>query len=196
MVEVKKEDNIALIGTRKKVEKEEALRRILSEKSKVVQSGTSGTLVLCALSITENSSDKFEDNIMFMVELEDIEESYPKGKIYLSGPISYNPSEARGIFDRAEIDLRGQGWDVINPFSLNHKLAIEMESEVNIFSEEKVHKEYMRICVDALLVSDCDNIIMLDKWQESEGANIELFLALKYQYNIYSYPSFEIIEIE
>jgi len=84
-------------------------------------------------------------------------------KIYISGKISGIESEAVGLFEKAEKELRLKGLDPINPMTLNHE-------------HDKSWHSYMKEDVKALC--DCDQIFMLSNWVDSKGAIIEHAIAM------------------
>lgn len=83
-------------------------------------------------------------------------------KIYISGKITGIENEAPKLFARAEYLFLSQGYDVINPITLNHNHNL---SWLN----------YMRVDVVALVY--CDSIYMLDNWLYSKGAIVEYKIA-------------------
>lgn len=86
-----------------------------------------------------------------------------KKKIYISGKITGLSQEAAlSSFNRAELFLVSEGWEVINPMTINH-------------NHDKSWESYMRVDLKALL--DCEAIYMLNDWHTSRGANIEYNLA-------------------
>lgn len=91
-------------------------------------------------------------------------------KIYISGPISGLPFETvYNNFTNAEVQLLGQGYEVINP--LNNGLPTTATWE-----------EHMR--ADLKLLLDCDAIYMLEGWEKSRGARIEYALAVDLKMDI------------
>lgn len=91
-------------------------------------------------------------------------------RIYLSGPITDNPT-ARRDFARAERDLRWYGHeDIINPEALLRDLRM-------------THAEYLHICQALLEVSDV--MILLPGWRDSKGACLEVGIALANKVKIY-----------
>ena len=183
-------DNISFVGNKGNYEKDYLLAKIRENESRVLQSNVSGTLVVCCCEIDSNS-------IIFVTELSDIEETYQNGKIYISGGISYNPKEAMVIFNKIELMLRKCGWEALNPFSFNHTVARKMERDG--LPSIDIHKEYMRVCLSELLVSDCTKVVLVEGWKTSEGAKMEIDLARKYGYKFYCIDDIEsktMLEVE
>lgn len=155
------------------------IRHILTNESEVLQSGISGDLVVCRV---KNS------NITFVIDKKELKEMYPLGKIYISGGISYNPEEALKTFNDAEIKLKALGYDVVSPFNLDTRRAKEMEQDFNskgerTYTDKEVHKEYMRVCLDALLKEDVNKVGLVGyHWSTSVGAHREIETAKDYDY--------------
>lgn len=86
-----------------------------------------------------------------------------KKKVYISGKITGLVFEdALESFAKAEQQLIKEGFEVVNPMTLNH-------------DHDKSWASYMREDVKAML--DCTHIYMLEGWHDSRGANIEYNLA-------------------
>lgn len=79
-------------------------------------------------------------------------------RVYISGSIT-GTLDYIERFAKAEKDLKDQGYEVINPAELCRSLP-NLE-----------HIQYMDLCMVAL--SFCENIYMLDGWQDSLGAKME-----------------------
>ena len=86
----------------------------------------------------------------------------PKKKIYISGPVSNNPSY-RMDFERTEKTLLVYGFDVVNPVK-------------NVCAGQEWAWCMKR---DIKLLMDCDAIFMMNGWRTSAGAVIEHDLAVK-----------------
>lgn len=84
-------------------------------------------------------------------------------KIYIAGPISGREETASIEFEKAELKLKAQGYEVINPMKLPH-------------NHNKAWVSYMRECLKELL--DCEIIYMLRDYRDSPGARVELNLAI------------------
>ncbi|MNK53053.1 hypothetical protein D3C87_720040 [compost metagenome] len=87
-----------------------------------------------------------------------------KPVIYVAGAITKAPGLNKQKFALATKQLRALGYIVINP----HELCDGLPPEE--------WKKCMRITI-AKMVSDAEIIVMLDDWQESRGATIEVNIA-------------------
>ena len=85
-----------------------------------------------------------------------------RGKVYISGPITGIDFGNRFAFSCARNALELCGYEVVDP------------SEVQL-DDEATWTDYMR--ADLKLLLDCDFIYMLEGWEKSRGARIELALA-------------------
>ncbi|GIU22191.1 DUF4406 domain-containing protein [Shewanella sp. MBTL60-007] len=90
-----------------------------------------------------------------------------KRKVYIAGPMSGLPDCNRGAFHLAADVHRALGHIVLNPATLPAGLA---------------EHEYMQICTAMLMC--CDEIYLLDGWQQSDGAKAELAMAQKLDFKI------------
>ena len=86
-----------------------------------------------------------------------------KDKVYISGAIAhYDMDERKEAFANAETRLGGMGFDPVNPFK-------------NGLPDEAHWREHMR--ADIRLLLGCDFIYMLQGWELSKGAKLELDVA-------------------
>lgn len=86
-----------------------------------------------------------------------------KDKVYISGAIAlYDMAERKEAFSDAEMRLRGMGFNPVNPFK-------------NGLPDEAPWREHMR--ADIRLLLDCEYIYMLQCWELSKGAKLELDVA-------------------
>ena len=91
-------------------------------------------------------------------------------KIYISGPISQDPYH-REAFDRAEEYLKHLGYVVVNPLDIPEKSFDGPDRDF------KRWQYYMRESIKLLM--ECDQIYMLEKWENSRGAKLEQKIALE-----------------
>lgn len=86
-----------------------------------------------------------------------------KEKVYISGAIAhYNIDERKGAFLDAEQRLENMGFAPVNPFK-------------NGLPDEAHWREHMK--ADIALLLDCKYIYMLQGWELSKGAKLELDVA-------------------
>lgn len=86
-----------------------------------------------------------------------------KNKCYISGPISgMNLDERRKVFKSAQVMLETAGYEVVNPME-------------NGLSCDATTPQHMR--KDIQLLTECDTIFMMDKWNHSQGCYTEFMVA-------------------
>jgi hypothetical protein len=86
-----------------------------------------------------------------------------KDKVYISGAIAhYEMNERKEAFANAEMRLQSMGFNPVNPFK-------------NGLPDEAHWREHMR--ADIRLLLDCEFIYMLQGWELSKGAKLELDVA-------------------
>lgn len=91
-------------------------------------------------------------------------------KIYISGKISGATDDEIALFEKAEIVLKEEGWDVVNPLKLNHDHELTWEA-------------YMKVDIKALL--DCDAIYLLPTYKDnSKGAALEVVIAYSLNFQV------------
>lgn len=78
--------------------------------------------------------------------------------IYLSGPMTGLPENNYPAFNRVAHELRGMGFEVVNP----------AENNLPVNSHWRA---YMRAALSSLL--RCDAVVLLPGWSASRGATIE-----------------------
>lgn len=83
-------------------------------------------------------------------------------RIYISGPMTGMPALNFPAFHAEAARLTALGYEVVNPADLNP-------------DPETGWQECMRADLKAML--DCDAIALLDGWQKSSGANLEMHVA-------------------
>jgi len=81
-----------------------------------------------------------------------------KEKVYICGKVTGMEVKAKSLFYLAEIYLEKQGYDTVNPMTLDH-------------NHDKSWSSYMRVCLKTLC--DCEVIFMLKNWKLSKGARLE-----------------------
>lgn len=84
--------------------------------------------------------------------------------VYIAGPISGKPDDNKKAFSNAEERLFMMGYSPVNPHKLNHEE-----------NHSRDWFQYMRVCISAMM--QCDAIVLLDGWEDSDGAQMEIKLA-------------------
>lgn len=92
-------------------------------------------------------------------------------KLYISGPIT-GVDTYKEKFAATEKSLRATGCKVINPAKVD-----------DIICDDSTYDEIME--VDLLLLKMCDGIFLLNGWNKSKGAKIELRKALELEMPIF-----------
>jgi hypothetical protein len=96
-----------------------------------------------------------------------MEATETKSKDYISGKITGLPEhEYKANFEAAEMHLRAQGRETINPVTLCAELPTDSTWD-----------DYMALCLRALL--KCKRIYMLRNWGDSRGARVERAVAIE-----------------
>lgn len=102
-------------------------------------------------------------------------------RVYISGPIASDPETASERFAQAaERVKRATGCEVVNAFEVEPVNHGEQECpEAGYFpGTDEGHQSsccYMR--TDLLALLTCDSIYLMDGWQSSQGARLELMVA-------------------
>ncbi len=87
-----------------------------------------------------------------------------KKRVYISGPISgHDYDERKKTFYETQKRLEANGFEVFNPMQ-------------NGLPKDATSQEHMR--VDFRMVTDCDAIAMLPKWNHSAGCMQEFMVAV------------------
>lgn len=83
-------------------------------------------------------------------------------RIYISGPMTGLPDLNFPAFHAEAARLRAIGFEVVNPADLNP-------------DPEAAWSDCMRADIKALC--DCDTLALLEGWQKSAGAHLEMHIA-------------------
>lgn len=94
-------------------------------------------------------------------DLDDLPRKRPR--LYLAGPMTGLPNHNFDAFNKAASNLRGRGWEIVNPAELDN-------------GRTDLDWSY---CMkrDLRLLLECDAVVLLPGWQQSKGAKIEAGIA-------------------
>lgn len=95
-------------------------------------------------------------------------------RLYIAGPMTGLPAWNFPAFDEAATFLRGCGYTVTNPADLDREAGFAE-------GQPTVSAGFLRAAMkrDLAAICDCDGIAVLDGWQSSMGACIEVALAVR-----------------
>lgn len=102
----------------------------------------------------------------------------PEIKVYISGPIS-GLSEAvfkKNFADAANL-LDGQGFIPVNPTEITADCGEICESAGTFEDGSFKHSWKCYMKYDIIKLLDCDAIYMIEGWEQSRGAQLELAIA-------------------
>lgn len=94
-------------------------------------------------------------------------------KAYIAGPMTGYPNFNFDAFDEAQEALEAIGVEVVNP--------------ANNFDRRQDLPWYTYLRKAVAQVTECDAIFMLDGWQESRGASLELLVASWLDVEVYGF---------
>ena len=110
----------------------------------------------------------------------------PGMRVYISGKMHGVHNYNRGQFDRWTRQLKELGFDAVNPMEIGDSIATPEEIDSSPELVEKVLE------ADIAALRKCDAIFMLRGWETSEGARLELKVALDMNIPIMQEITFEI----
>lgn len=109
-------------------------------------------------------------------------------KVYIAGKVKGLPMlETEIKFDNAAKQIDSNGDMPINPvwFLKNHNQTLKREGMLPLSDDNpEQRKEIMKVCLNLLV--QCDAILLLHDWQESEGAVFEKQVADFFNIPIYN----------
>lgn len=101
-------------------------------------------------------------------------------RIYISGPMTGIPNFNAGAFNRAEEDLTIRGHFCVNPASLGGGEELQWTWD-----------DYLKRDIISMLTEKCEAIAVLDGWQKSKGAMLEVHIGRELGMMILKYPTLE-----
>jgi hypothetical protein len=101
-------------------------------------------------------------------------------KVYISGPIAIDPIGARRKFLAALEALQDLGHEAVNPFDVEP--CGDLSCQQAPIQRKEPHTDHTRDCHlrhDLIEMLKCDGVATLPNWQMSEGATLEVVVALQ-----------------
>ncbi len=111
--------------------------------------------------------------------------------VYICGPMRSHPNLNHPAFFEAEDTLLKAGHKVINPARMDQELGLDPH---NSQMDSKFIEDCARRDIDA--VFECDELVLLPKWEKSKGAKAEIAVAQWLSKPIRLYPSMVKMEKE
>ncbi len=104
--------------------------------------------------------------------------------VYICGPMRSHPNLNHPAFFEAEETLLKAGHKVINPARMDQELGLDPH---NSQMDSKFIEDCARRDIDA--VFECDELVLLPKWEKSKGARAEVAVAQWLEKPLRIYPS-------
>lgn len=92
-------------------------------------------------------------------------------RVYLAGPMTGYPEWNFPAFERATADLRTAGYDVVSPHEIDLEDGFDPQGDGSGFDLREALER------DVEEVLNADGVALLDGWEESPGAMIEVLTA-------------------
>lgn len=106
-------------------------------------------------------------------------------KLYVSGPMSGYDDRNRPTFNRVSEQLRRMGHVAVNPVDLDLMDPIEAEDDWHQFLKR-----------DLKYLLPCDGVVLLDGWQYSRGARLEILTALQLDFQFFELRLDQLCKVE
>lgn len=104
-------------------------------------------------------------------------------KLYIAGPMRGIPYYNFPSFDKAKARLEAQGHTVMSPADMDRKNGFDGTQCPDSTDWFAIPDGFdYKACVrrDVMAILECDGIVMLKGWRESQGAKAERTLAIWY----------------
>ena len=102
-------------------------------------------------------------------------------RIYVAGPMTGIENLNFPEFDRVTKELRADGFVVISPHE--HTGPVLGGAEADAYA--------WVLARDIMLLSECSTVILLDGWEDSTGANLEVAFAKATTKHIVTYEAYK-----
>lgn len=102
-------------------------------------------------------------------------------RIYIAGPMTGVLDLNFPEFDRVTKELRADGFNVISPHEHTGPVMEGSDSDAYAWV----------LARDIMLLSECSTVILLDGWEDSTGANLEVAFAKATTKHIVTYETYK-----
>lgn len=118
-------------------------------------------------------------------------------KVYIAGPMTGIPQFNVPAFIYAAADLRGKGYDVLSPYEMDVEAGIgdatigSPDGDLTKLVEKTGSSWGDVLARDVKAISDngVDGIFVLEGWEKSRGARLEVFVGLLNKLPVFEYPT-------
>lgn len=114
---------------------------------------------------------------------------------YISGPISGLENGNFQNFQNAQKKLEKEGYIVENPHQIGKDLYEKWSKIINKTKDQEIEmwQEFMKEDIKHLCI--CNFVFLLDNWESSKGATLELLIAQKLGIKIYYMKDFSEFDV-
>jgi|SRR5579872_6092898 len=92
-------------------------------------------------------------------------------KVYIAGPMTGKPHHNFPAFDAAKQQLEALGYDVVSPADIDRRFGLTGD-EYQGQLPPGIYQQIM--LVELYEILSCDFIVLIEGWEESKGADVEL----------------------
>jgi len=101
--------------------------------------------------------------------------------LYIAGPMTGCEDMNWDMFAECEKAIKEKGYEAVNPHKINFKDKEDMANQHRFYTPEYYLRRDIRFLID------CDGLILLPGWFESDGTSSELFIARRLKMPVYFY---------
>jgi nucleoside 2-deoxyribosyltransferase len=120
-------------------------------------------------------------------------------KVYVAGPMSGLPQFNFPAFDAAAADLRDRGFTVVSPAELDdpqQRAAATASEDGDADKLPTRYEDFLARDAEYIVSDRVEAIVVLPGWEDSRGANFEVFLATSLGKPVFAYPELEPLHLE
>lgn len=100
-------------------------------------------------------------------------------KVYISGPIAGRPDGNRAAFAQVAESIRLAGHEPVNPHEVDHEHGTVLWDCFGrpTDRDDDEHKYGCYLLTDLVAMADCEAVVVLEDWNRSVGAKVEVAFA-------------------